>query len=62
MPKPMTEEEFKEKVGHYPIEDDLERVNCPKTGNTGHQHLGHQHCGWCDICDKPMSMCSCDSS
>lgn len=37
----MTEEEFIQKVGRAPTQDDLERVNCPLAGR-----IGHQNCGW----------------
>jgi hypothetical protein len=50
----MTKEEFKEKVGHEPENDDLERVNCLKAGK-----VGHHFCGWCSIHDLPRFLCGC---
>jgi hypothetical protein len=49
----ITRERFKEATGHWPVLDELERCNCDKVG-----FLGHWHCGWCDLCDKPRFMCS----
>ena len=46
--KEITAEEFEEKTGSPPIQDDLERVNCLRVGTPG-----HRNCGWCKICDKP---------
>jgi len=37
----ITAEQFKEATGQDPIQDDLERCNCPKAGQ-----LGHYDCGW----------------
>lgn len=47
-----TPEQFYEAVGRYPRDDDLDRVNCPKEGE-----LGHQACGWCPECNKPWFLC-----
>ena len=32
---------FKQATGEYPVQDDLERANCPKAGT-----FGHTCCGW----------------
>lgn len=48
----MTEQEFTQKTGFAPIQDDLSRANCQETG------IGHSHCGWCSFCDKPRFQCS----
>lgn len=45
---PITKEYFTETLGRHPIEDDLERVNCPYAGE-----LGHEHCGWNKLQNKP---------
>jgi len=37
----ITAEQFKKATGQDPIQDDLERCNCPKAGQ-----LGHYSCGW----------------
>lgn len=37
----ITAEMFKEVTGCEPVNDDLERCNCPEAGN-----VGHYHCGW----------------
>jgi len=37
----ITEETFIKATGRAPIQDDLERSNCPQAGK-----LGHQYCGW----------------
>jgi hypothetical protein len=49
----MTAQEFEEKTGSPPIEDELERVNCPRVGIAG-----HRNCGWCAICDNPAFSCA----
>lgn len=50
----MDEAEFRRRVGTPPVQDDLDRVNCPKAGETG-----HWQCGWCEVHDKPRFMCGC---
>ena len=37
----ITAEKFKERVGVKPIDDELERCNCPHIGQ-----FGHLLCGW----------------
>jgi len=37
----ITPDQFRAATGHDPIDDDLERCNCPDAGE-----LGHQSCGW----------------
>lgn len=37
----ITAEEYEEAVGRPPVDDDLDRANCPKAGE-----LGHMMCGW----------------
>ncbi len=44
----ITAEMFKEATGHDPINDDLERANCPKAGESG-----HFCCGWNWKINKP---------
>jgi hypothetical protein len=39
-------------VGREPVNDDLDRANCTEAGT-----VGHQSCGWCDMCDKPRFVC-----
>jgi hypothetical protein len=36
----MTEQEFMETVGRLPVNDDLDRVNCPQAGTVGHAFCG----------------------
>lgn len=48
----ITAENFKEIIGHAPIQDDLDRCNCPNAGEPG-----HRSCGWCDMCNRPYFMC-----
>lgn len=50
----MDAKEFERLVGHAPENDDLDRVNCPKAGS-----IGHWHCGWCLVHNKPHFMCGC---
>lgn len=50
----MNAQEFEQKVGHAPHDDDLERVNCPVAGIGG-----HSMCGWCGEHDKPRFVCGC---
>ena len=49
---PITAAHFTERTGHQPEQDDLDRVNCPNEGATG-----HQQCGWCEDCDLPRFQC-----
>jgi hypothetical protein len=44
--------QYAARVGHPPIEDDLERANCPDAGQ-----VGHYFCGWCERCDRPRFLC-----
>ena len=50
----MNRDEFVTKVGREPINDDLDRVNCPLTGE-----IGHSSCGWCEVCNSPKFECVC---
>ena len=57
----LTEMEWTAIVGRKPIEDDLERTNCPKVGMPG-----HESCGWNACKNLPRFMaaqhqegCSC---
>lgn len=50
----MDEAEFRRRVGTPPVQDDLDRVNCPKAGE-----MGHWQCGWCEEHDRPRFMCGC---
>lgn len=43
---------FLKSTGYVPENDDLNRCNCNLAGK-----LGHQQCGWCKTCDKPVFMC-----
>ena len=45
---PITEDYFEKVLGRLPIEDDMERVNCPHAGERG-----HEHCGWNKTHNKP---------
>lgn len=54
--KPINANEFKEKVGRDPVDDDLDRCNCPSAGM-----VGHFGCGWCYDCDLPKFMCRCEN-
>lgn len=49
--KELTAKEFECLVGYPPVDDDLERCNCQKAGE-----IGHQHCGWNQIRNLPMFM------
>lgn len=44
--------DFEAACGFAPKDDDLERVNCPRAGE-----IGHSHCGWCLLDDKPRFIC-----
>lgn len=46
----ITDVHFKMGTGKWPIQDDLERCNCPKAGQ-----IGHQFCGWSHVYDMPMA-------
>lgn len=45
-------EEFFKMTGRQPIQDDLERCNCPKAGD-----LGHFSCGICKEHNLPVFQC-----
>ena len=45
----ITAEMFKAAMGYEPVDDDLERCNCPKAGEEG-----HWHCGWNWDHNKPQ--------
>jgi hypothetical protein len=47
----ITREKFIEATGREPINDDLDRCNCPEAGK-----LGHWSCGWNIEHDKPQFM------
>lgn len=47
----MNAEQFKEATGSEPINDDLERANCPLAGR-----LGHSDCGVCQH-GRPVLTC-----
>jgi hypothetical protein len=47
-----TEEDFFKAVGSKPVQDDMERVNCKRAGE-----LGHEYCGWCDKHSSPKFHC-----
>lgn len=47
----ITKEHFTKRVGHPPVQDDLERVNCPLAGESG-----HYFCGWDHEADLPVFM------
>lgn len=48
---PITNLQYLKAVGAEPIQDDLERCNCPKAGT-----WGHQSCGWNFHLNRPMFM------
>lgn len=50
----ITAEIFLQKTGRAPVQDDLERSNCPHAGE-----LGHAYCGWCSLHDLPKFSCGC---
>lgn len=47
----ITAEQFKAATGHEPVLDDLERCNCTKAGQ-----MGHQMCGWNRALNLPVFM------
>ncbi len=47
----ITRTDFVAHVGREPKDDDLERCNCPKAGQ-----LGHQACGWDEETQLPVFM------
>lgn len=53
---PLTPEEYRDSVGVYPKQDELERVNCSEAGKPG-----HLRCGWCMQCHAPRMTCPCYS-
>jgi hypothetical protein len=50
--KPITREHFEAAVGRGPVDDDLERCNCPHVGD-----VGHSQCGWNFWYELPNFMC-----
>lgn len=47
----ITAEKFEKCTGHKPVDDDLERVNCPHAGE-----IGHSQCGWNHKKEMPVFM------
>lgn len=47
----ITRERFLAAVGRTPVEDELERCNCPDAGK-----VGHMSCGWNFTYDMPVFM------
>jgi hypothetical protein len=45
---------FIKATGYMPENDDLERCNCEKAGE-----MGHQSCGWCETHNLPRFHCGC---
>jgi hypothetical protein len=50
--KPWTEQQFKERTGDAPEDDDLERTNCSLAGTPG-----HWSCGVCAEHNLPIHKC-----
>ncbi len=50
----LTTEEFAQRFGFAPENDDLDRVNCKDAGS-----LGHWSCGICSTHNKPRFICGC---
>src|SRR5688572_18281159 len=48
----MTAEQYEQKTGRAPDQDDLQRANCDRVGK-----VGHENCGWCEECDGPRFEC-----
>lgn len=53
----MTAEEYEQKTGFPPQNDDLDRVNCKTVGE-----VGHWQCGWCKTHDLPRFSCPCKTA
>ena len=47
----MTYDDYVKIVGVPPIDDDLDRVNCGKVGQ-----VGHEMCGWNPLTQRPRFM------
>ena len=47
----ITAEQYEDATGHTPIDDDLDRCNCPHAGEPG-----HWYCGWSMRYSKPNFM------
>ena len=54
MARCITDKVFRICTGRDPIQDDLERSNCPKAGQ-----VGHSGCGWCPKHELPNFQCGC---
>lgn len=50
----ITADQFRERLGRDPEDDDLERVNCESAGL-----IGHRRCGWCHTHKAPLFQCAC---
>ena len=48
-PMTITAEHFREATGREPVDDDLERCNCPKAGQ-----VMHWSCGWNKKLNRPV--------
>jgi hypothetical protein len=55
--KRITAKKFKAAMGRDPIQDELERANCAQAGE-----MGHWGCGWCENCNKPRTICPCETN
>lgn len=54
MAQDITAQQFEERFGVAPEQDDLERANCPEAGLAG-----HKQCGVCEKHQKPRFICGC---
>lgn len=45
----ITEDHFRKATGRDPVNDDLDRSNCPDAGK-----IGHWQCGWDYAADRPI--------
>ena len=50
----ITADMFRQAIGAFPTQDDLERCNCSDVGK-----MGHFQCGWCKAHKKPRFVCGC---
>lgn len=52
----ITEEYFYKATGRQPKEDDMERVNCPKAGESGHNNCGWNYVYNCPAYERTTSL------
>lgn len=51
----ITEQQFEQATGRKPVDDDMERVNCDRAGEPGHNSCGWNHTHNCPAYERNTS-------